>query len=90
MSQYAVDVRVTGQVQGVAFRYSCQQQAERLAVAGWVRNETDGSVSAHAEGDQDAVDALVDWCRQGPSGASVEGVEVSPAEPSGDTGFRVA
>ena len=62
----AVDVTVTGRVQGVSFRWYTEQQAARLGVAGWVRNEPDGSVAGHFEGEDDAVDALVEWCRQRP------------------------
>ena len=56
----AVQARVTGQVQGVAFRWHTQERAQQLGVVGWVRNEVDGSVLVHAEGEDDAVDALVE------------------------------
>ena len=85
----AVDVRVTGLVQGVSFRAYTEQQARRLGVAGWVRNEPDGSVSAHLEGPEEAVQALVAWCRHGPAYAEVAGVEVAPAAVTGLTGFAV-
>jgi acylphosphatase len=85
----AVEARVTGLVQGVSFRYHAQREAARLGVAGWVRNEVDGSVRVHAEGDDVAVDALVAWCRTGPSYASVQGVEVRPVEVTGATSFDV-
>lgn len=88
MSNEAVSLRIIGRVQGVAFRATCEQEAQRLGVAGWVRNETDGSVEVHAEGEREAVDSLVDWCRHGPSGARVDDVEASPAEPTGGSGFR--
>ena len=67
----AVQARVTGQVQGVAFRWHTQERAQRLGVTGWVRNEVDGTVLVHAEGEDDAVDALVEWCRHGPPSARV-------------------
>jgi acylphosphatase len=86
---HAVDVTVTGQVQGVFFRAETRQQAGRLGVSGWVRNEPDGSVAAHFEGARDAVDAMVAWCREGPSRARVERVDVRDAEPSGASGFEV-
>ena len=62
----AVQARVTGRVQGVSFRWYTQEQAQGLGVTGWVRNEPDGSVAAHVEGEPGAVDALVAWCRRGP------------------------
>jgi acylphosphatase len=85
----AVDVTVTGLVQGVFFRAEAQQEAYRLGVAGWVRNEPDGTVAAHIEGEPGAVEAMVAWCREGPRRARVEGVDVRKAEPSGARGFDV-
>lgn len=85
----AVDVTVTGRVQGVSFRFYAEQEAERLGVAGWVRNEPDGSVAGHFEGDPAAVDAMVDWCRTGPPHAKVSQVDVQPAGTTGVSGFTV-
>ncbi len=76
-----VQVVISGWVQGVAFRANCQRQATALGVTGWVRNLWDGSVEALFEGPDDAVDAMVQWCRRGPSSAVVTGVEVSEPEP---------
>lgn len=87
MTQRAVDLLVTGTVQGVFFRASTVEAAERAGVAGWVRNEPDGSVRAHAEGPADAVQQLVDWCRVGPPAARVDDVRVTEAAPEGLTGF---
>ena len=85
----AVDVTVTGLVQGVFFRAETQQEASRLGVAGWVRNQPDGSVAAHFEGEPGAVEAMVAWCRQGPRRARVDDVHVRDAEPSGASRFEV-
>jgi acylphosphatase len=85
----AVSVKVTGRVQGVAFRWYAVQEAERLGVRGWVRNEPDESVAAHLEGDDEAVDAMVAWCRSGPSYASVRDVAVTEARPTGAESFRI-
>jgi acylphosphatase len=85
----AVDVRVTGRVQGVSFRAYTREQARGLGVSGWVRNEPDGSVAGHFEGPAHAVDALVAWCRHGPGYAAVDDVEVSDVEPTGDSGFTI-
>ena len=85
----AVTVKVTGRVQGVSFRWYAVQEAERLGVSGWVRNEPDGSVAAHLEGDDAAVDAMVQWCRDGPSYAWVRNVAVTDARPTGDRGFGI-
>ena len=85
----AVEAHVTGRVQGVSFRYYAEHQARRLGVAGWVRNEPDGSVAAHVEGGAQAVDAMVAWLRQGPPAARVDRVDVSETQLTGATSFEV-
>ena len=85
----AIQARVTGQVQGVAFRWHAQEQAQRLGVVGWGRNEVDGSVLVHAEGEDDAVDALVEWCRHGPPSARVRELAARDAAVSGASTFEV-
>lgn len=85
----SVRIRISGRVQGVMFRDSCRREADRLGVTGWARNDPDGAVSVAAEGRPAAVDALVAWCRTGPPGARVEGVDVVATEPSGSGRFEV-
>ena len=80
---------VDGYVQGVFFRDSCQREAARVGVAGWVRNRNDGAVEAVFEGAPDAVDAMVRWCRAGPPRARVDRVRVIDEEPEGLTRFTV-
>jgi acylphosphatase len=84
--------RVTahGRVQGVFFRDSTRQEAERRGVAGSVRNTGEGTVEAVFEGDEAAVDALVEFCRSGPGSADVERADVEEEEPEGLEGFEVA
>ncbi len=82
-------VVITGEVQGVSFRDATRKEAEDAGLAGWVRNRDDGSVEAVFEGDADAVDRLLDWCRSGPSSADVDDVEDSEEEPQGESGFEV-
>ena len=84
----AVQARVVGRVQGVSFRWYTEERARTLGVTGWVRNEPDGSVLLHAEGDDDAVDALLEWCRTGPSMARVSDVAVREAAPTGASSFE--
>lgn len=88
MERRAVDVRVIGHVQGVFFRARCAEEARRLGVTGWVRNEYDGSVRGHFEGSRDAVDTLVAWCHDGSERAVVQQVEVTDAPMEGCTGFE--
>jgi acylphosphatase len=80
---------VSGQVQGVFFRDTTRRRAEAVGVSGWVSNRSDGAVEAVFEGDQAAVDQLVDFCRRGPSRAEVAAVDVVEEEPEGLTGFQV-
>lgn len=84
-----VRVVVSGRVQGVFFRVSCAERARSLGISGWVRNMPDGGVEAVFEGPDDAVGAMVAWCRTGPPGARVAGLELSELEPVGDDGFRI-
>ena len=79
---------VHGRVQGVFYRESMRREAERLGVAGWVRNLADATVEAHLEGAQDAIDALTDWAHHGPPDAAVDRVEMEPATPEGAAGFE--
>jgi acylphosphatase len=82
MARVARRVRITGDVQGVFFRAWTQDQARSLGVTGWVRNASDGSVKAHVEGEEAAVEQLIERMRDGPPGAQVDDVEaaVSPVE----------
>jgi acylphosphatase len=82
-------VVASGRVQGVFFRDSVRSEAQSAGVAGWITNRDDGKVEAVFEGDDAAVEQLVDFCRSGPGSADVEDLEVSEEKPDGLTGFRV-
>jgi acylphosphatase len=71
---------IHGRVQGVFFRDSMRREAQNLAVAGWVRNRSDGTVEAVVQGEPAAVDAIVRWAKHGPERAQVERVDIEPAE----------
>ncbi len=83
--------RVTahGKVQGVFFRHSTREEAERRGVAGWVRNNPNGTVSAVFEGDSDMVEAMIWFVRDGPGSADVGRLDVDDEEPAGLRGFKV-
>ncbi|MGZ4124347.1 MAG: acylphosphatase [Actinomycetota bacterium] len=85
-----VRVVVSGRVQGVFFRASCADQARRRGLGGWVRNLPDGRVEAVFEGEEPQVEAMIDWCSQGPPDARVHAVETEVQEPLGTTSFGVA
>lgn len=70
-------VRISGRVQGVYFRQTTAQEANRLGVFGWVRNLPDGDVEAVIEGRDEDVDRLIAWCHHGPPAARVDDVSVS-------------
>lgn len=85
-----VRLEVTGQVQGVWYRESCRRVADRLGVGGWVRNAADGRVEIEAEGSRRAVEAVVEWARQGPDHAEVTGISVEDVPPVGESTFVVS
>ncbi len=70
------------------FRDSCARQARQAGVAGWIRNNPDGRVEATFEGEPDAVERMVAWCRHGPPRAVVTALEVKDEAPQGDATFR--
>jgi acylphosphatase len=82
-------VIVSGRVQGVFFRASCAKEARRRGLSGWVRNLPDRRVEAAFEGPGAEVDAMVAWCSEGPSRASVDAIEVVAEPLTGENGFRV-
>jgi acylphosphatase len=76
-------------VQGVFFRDTVRNAAAREGVAGWVRNNPDGTLEAAFEGEPDAVERLVALCREGPPGADVLELEVSDEPEQDPEGFRI-
>ncbi|AUW42865.1 acylphosphatase [Rhizobium leguminosarum] len=86
----AVRVRISGKVQGVGFRYWTRDEAVRLGLTGWVRNEEDGAVVAVIAGPDTAISTMIERFWRGPSGASVSGVEMEAAQlEKNPTDFRI-
>lgn len=77
----AVKAVVRGRVQGVGYRQAARVAARTLGLHGWVRNTREGTVELFAQGDDDAVDRLVDWLWLGPTGGGVSGVESDVVPP---------
>ena len=82
--------RVEGQVQGVFYRASTQEQANKYNLTGYARNLPDGSVEVLACGEPQAVDTLCDWLWQGPLHASVDSVECTETQQTQSEGFVTA
>jgi acylphosphatase len=80
---------ISGRVQGVFYRDTCQRLAVQHGVRGWVRNLPDGRVEAVFEGPADRVERLVAWAYRGPRNARVDDVDVHVEPPEGLTGFVV-
>lgn len=81
---------VSGRVQGVGFRWSAVSQAQRLGLAGWVRNRADGAVEGVAHGTPEALAQWRDWLGRGPPGARVAQVEwIEAGEPPDGNGFVI-
>ena len=81
---------VTGRVQGVSYRASTADEAQRLGLTGWVKNRRDGSVELEAEGEAKLVADLLAWCEHGPPAARVSRVVVEELTPVTDEeGFSI-
>jgi acylphosphatase len=90
MTEIAMSIRVTGHVQGVAYRAWARSEAEILGLRGWVRNRGDGSVLALVAGPEERVKEMVEAMREGPGAAQVTDVWTEPADPGCVLdGFRI-
>lgn len=83
-----VRLRISGRVQGVAYRAWLERQAALLGVSGWVRNRRDGSVEAVISGPEAAVRDLIERCRRGPPLARVAAVDEASEAVAPEPGFR--
>jgi DNA ligase D-like protein (predicted 3'-phosphoesterase) len=80
---------ISGGVQGVGFREMTRRRARKLGVLGWVRNEDDGTVIVHAEGEPAAVEALREFLGEGPPGAAVSDMAVAEVAVEGHEQFAI-
>lgn len=90
MTRQHLNITIRGKVQGVFFRDATKQRAQMLGVAGFVRNEPDGTVSIEAEGKPKQLDALLAWVKTGTERAHVEDVHVESGEMMGYREFVIA
>lgn len=75
-----LNIKIHGLVQGVYFRVSAKEEAEKINILGFAENKPDGSVYIEAEGEEKDLDQFINWCKDGPSSAKVEKIEVTPGE----------
>lgn len=83
------NIKVRGKVQGVAFRFSTHAKAIKLGLTGLVKNMPDGSVYIEAEGKEDAINSLIEWCYVGPPRAKVTEVDANESELKGYRTFEL-
>ena len=84
-----IQIRINGRVQGVYFRKGAQQKGRELMLKGFVRNEADGSVYIEAEGAEDKLNELAEWCRNGPPLAMVAHVMVNEIPIRAENDFEI-
>lgn len=72
-----LNIKIYGLVQGIFFRATAKEQANKLGITGFAKNMSDGSVYIEAEGEEKTLDKFINWCHQGPPLAQVEKVEIS-------------
>ena len=82
---------IQGRVQGVFYRVSAREEAQKLGLVGWVKNTYDRSVEIEVQGTDDKLTQFIEWCEIGPSYAKVDSVtkELIP-DLSGEQSFRIA
>jgi len=74
------NIRISGRVQGVGFRYSARNMAKTYAIKGFVKNDYDGAVYIEAEGDEQNLRQFIRWCRNGPASGRVNEISVEPGK----------
>ena len=84
-----LNIRVSGRVQGVGFRYSALMAARSFDLKGFARNEPDGSVYIEAEGTELGLGLFLDWCRRGPGHGRVDKVSQAESNIQGYMEFRI-
>jgi acylphosphatase len=84
MAKSRASLIIKGIVQGVNFRYYTQRQAQKYNLTGWVMNRSDGSIAAVFEGEEADVEAIVEWCGNGPPSARVTELIAQPEEYKGE------
>lgn len=84
-----LNIKISGRVQGIFFRATAKEEAEKLGIKGFARNEPDGTVYMEVEGEKDNLDKFISWCHQGPTLARVDKIDVIEDSIKKFTGFSV-
>jgi len=82
-------LRITGKVQGVFYRQSARDKAIELDIKGWIRNNPDGFVEAHIWGEEQPLQAFLDWCGRGPEHAHVTDIIIESSEAGAEDNFVI-
>ena len=82
-----LNIKIYGLVQEVFFRVNAKEDAEKLGIKGFARNEEDGTVYIEAEGNEKDLDKFLDWCKNGPENAKVEKIETTNSSMKNFSGF---
>jgi acylphosphatase len=80
---------VKGKVQGVGYRYNAQAAAHKQDLTGFVKNQFDGSVLIHAEGQEENIHRFIEWCNTGPRLSEVSEVDAEEQEIRGYQTFEI-
>lgn len=88
MTEAAI-IEVYGRVQGVGFRFFTERKARELGISGFVKNRPDGSVYIEAEGEPQALELFIEWCKAGPNWAKVQNVKVAEMPPLNRMSFQI-
>jgi len=80
---------VSGQVQGVFYRATAKEVADRIAITGWVKNTDEGNVEIMASGTEQQLKEFIEWCKQGPKKAVVENVKILNTDEQSFNDFKV-
>lgn len=85
----SVKLLISGKVQGVFYRASAKEIAERLNILGWVKNTAEGEVEIMACGSQENVNQFIEWCKKGPAGAIVTHIKISESDEKCPNEFKI-
>jgi len=83
-----LNIKITGNVQGVFFRGSAQKKAREMDIGGFARNETDDSLYIEAEGDEKLLNSFINWCENGPPTAKVSDISIKEGKIIGFKDFE--